>query len=91
MTEQEFNTELEKIAKEAWDKARELVFKAQTDEGMDWQTDKPVSFHGGMYYKSCDSLAELAGWIYDRLDGKTRMDKKSMTKKIRKALGYTYF
>lgn len=91
MKAQEFTAQLDKINAEAWDKARDLVQRAQADEGMNWDTDNPVTFADdpGWQHKA-DGLAELGGWIYDRLNGRNRLHKKSVTKKIRHALGYTY-
>ncbi len=37
-----------------------------------------------------DSLAMRGAWIIDRINGKLPRDRGSLTKKIRKALGYTY-
>lgn len=36
-----------------------------------------------------DYMATSAAWLYDRPSGKMPKDRGSMTKKIRKALGYT--
>jgi len=91
MNAKQFAEELDKINTEAWDKARELVQRAQAEEGMNWDTDRPVSFHDDPAWQyNADGLAELGGWVYDRLNGRNRLHKKSVTKKIRKALGYTY-
>lgn len=91
MNAQTFETELRKIEDEARQKVVALVNKAQEDEGLDWNTDKPISFADScIWYSPADGFAELAGWIYDRLAGRNRLHKKSMTKRIRKALGYTY-
>ena len=38
----------------------------------------------------CCELALTGAWIQDRLEGKYPKSKGSMTKKIRKALGYSY-
>lgn len=91
MTSQEFEQELKRIQEQANKAVTELVNKAQADEGLEWDTDKPVSFvdHANWNYPA-DAFAELTGWIYDRLAGRNRLHKKSVTKKIRKALGYTY-
>lgn len=44
--------------------------------------------------RKIDQMAFTAGWLEDRLNGLTGSDiqnsRKSRTKKIRKALGYTY-
>ena len=86
-----FADELEKIYREANEKVVALVNKAQEDEGLSWDTSEAVSFADGQYWSyKADAFAEMGGWIYDRLAGRTRGHKKSMTKRIRKALGYSY-
>ena len=37
-----------------------------------------------------DSLALSGAWIQDKINGKKPKDRGSLTKKIRKALGFTY-
>jgi len=39
----------------------------------------------------CDNLALSSAWIQDRINGKMPKDRGSLTKKIRKALGFVYF
>lgn len=91
MNSKTFTEELEKIYREANEKVVALVNKAQEEEGLSWDTTENVSFADdpNWNYKA-DAFAEMGGWIYDRLNGMTRLDKKSITKKIRKALGYSY-
>jgi hypothetical protein len=49
-----------------------------------------------MYYfsnnieKFSDSMCKSGAWIADRINGKYPRDRGSLTKKIRKALGYTF-
>jgi len=43
----------------------------------------------GDFGRRLDALAERRGWIEDRLNGRTWSNRKC-TKKIRRALGYTY-
>jgi hypothetical protein len=86
-----FAQELDKIVETAREQIVELVQKAQKEDGLEWDTRESISFvEDTGWQNKADSLAEIAGWIYDRLNGKTRLDKKSVTKKLRKALGYTY-
>jgi len=40
--------------------------------------------------KFSDYLALSGAWIQDRINGKMPKDRGSLTKKIRKALGYTF-
>ncbi len=37
-----------------------------------------------------DSMCKSGAWIQDRINGKYPKDRGSLTKKIRKALGYTF-
>lgn len=91
MNAQEFARDLKNIQEVAHQKIVELVQQAQADEGLSWDTDKAVSFADDPnWQRSADGFAESAGWIYDRLNGRNRLAKRSMTKRIRKALGYAY-
>ena len=38
-----------------------------------------------------DYMCKSGAWIQDRINGKMPSDRGSLTKKIRKALGYTYY
>ena len=40
--------------------------------------------------KFSDSMTLSGAWIQDRINGKTWNNRSSLTKKIRKALGYTF-
>ena len=40
--------------------------------------------------KFSDSMCKSGAWIVDRINGKMPRDRGSLTKKIRKALGYTF-
>jgi hypothetical protein len=40
--------------------------------------------------KFSDYLCKSGAWIQDRINGKMPRDRGSLTKKIRKALGYTF-
>lgn len=94
MNSEKFQTELQKILSKAHEKVVALVSQARlenlaqendnSDSPLDCSfTDNP------MIERTIDGFVELGGWIYDRLNGKTRIDKKSMTRKLRKVLGYT--
>jgi len=41
--------------------------------------------------KFSDHMCKSGAWIQDRINGKMPRDRGSLTKKIRKALGYTYY
>jgi hypothetical protein len=91
MDAKEFGKQLGKIIDAADAQIIELVHKAQADEGLPWDTDMPVSWCGDPnWQRKADALVERAGWIYDRLRGRNRLAKQSVTKRLRKALGYTY-
>ena len=91
MKAQQFTEELKKIQQEANEKVVNLVNQAQKEEGLDWSTDKALSFQNDPNWNyPADGFAEMAGWIYDRVAGRNRLHRKSVTKRIRKALGYTY-
>lgn len=48
----------------------------------DWNIDHELE-------NLADNLVSLAGWIYDRKNGKTPKDRGSMYKRLRKAVGYS--
>ena len=41
--------------------------------------------------KFSDYMCKSGAWIQDRINGKMPKDRGSLTKKIRKVLGYTYY
>jgi hypothetical protein len=92
MTEQEFNERLELLVRDFNDKVVTLVHECQDRDGKDWQTDKPISWVGINYDidRSIDNIITIGGWVYDRLHGNTRLSGRSLTKKLRKVLGYSY-
>lgn len=91
MTPKEFEIKLYKIELETWDNVSVLVNQARLEELGEGHDDKPISYADDPnWQRRADALGELCGWIYDRMHGKNRGDKRSMTRKIRKALGYTY-
>ena len=91
MTRAEFELQLSKIVDETNEKVVTLVLKAREEEFGEFDMDKPMPYADDPNWeRKADSLAEMCGWIYDRMNGKTRLDKRSMRRKIRRALGYTY-
>lgn len=66
-----------------------LVHKAQEEDGLSWDTNKPVSWADDQYDHDVDNIVQIGGWIYDRLHGINRLHKKSLTKKLRRVLGFT--
>lgn len=89
MNSKTFENELNAIYCETNKRVVALVNQAQADEGLYWNIDKPLSFADSPNWNyRADAFAELTGWIYDRVRGMSvGKDKKSMTKKIRMALG----
>ena len=87
-----FETRLKEITEKANREIVELVLEARKEEfGSEFGFDgkQSLSFADNpQIERLADSLAETCGWIYDRLNGMTRLDKKSMTRKLRKVLGY---
>lgn len=68
----------------------ELVHEAQIEDGLDIMTDKPVSFVGDFEWQDVtDRIVLVGGWVFDRLNGRNRLSKRNITKKLRKVLGYT--
>ena len=90
MTAEEFGARLSQIVTETNQEVVALVHEAQERAGLGIETDQSVPFADDPNWnRPADSLAESAGWIYDRLNGRTGLHRQSMTKKIRRALGYT--
>lgn len=88
-TKQGFTKEMQEHQKEFdefWRKVVKTINDYKEDRGkIDWQYDPA--------YKNiehfADQLAASGGWIYDRMNDVNGLtDKKSTTKKIRKALGF---
>lgn len=91
MKADEFAKRLDELENDFREKVIELMQEAQKDDGLEWDTDERLSFYGDPnWQRTADAIAEFAGWIYDRVNGRNRLHKQSMTKKIRRVLGYTY-
>lgn len=90
MTNEEFARDLANVVEVSRVKVVELVTDAQNAEGLAYDTTESVSFaEDPAWQRQADALAELAGWIHDRLHGRNRLSRGSVTKRIRRALGYT--
>ena len=78
---------------ETQEKLKELCTKARYSKEM-CELTTFVSQHKDEYIggpdaeRAVDDFALLTAWIYDILEGRKYDDKKSMTRRIRKALGY---
>ena len=75
------------------EKLKELCEKARYSKEMDELTTfvsqhKNEFIEGPDAERAVDGFALLTAWIYDILEGRKYDDKKSMTRRIRKALGY---
>ena len=90
MNTQEFNNKLDVIVDETIKQLNALVQEAYSREGKDMSNCEPISFRYEWNFndESIDRLITAGGWVHDRLNGMTRLNRKSLTKKLRKALGY---
>ena len=93
MNSEKFQKELQAILSEAQEKVVVLVAQARLENlaQEDDNSSSPLdcSFvDNPQIERTIDGFVELGGWIYDRLNGKTPYDKGSVTKKLRKVLGY---
>lgn len=68
------------------------IWRKIADETNEFIKDNPEisMYHLQDIEKFSDQLALSGAWIQDRIDGKFPKDKGSLTKKIRKALGFTF-
>ena len=91
ITEKEFTERLQSIQARFNAEVVALVHETQVSHGLDISTDESLPFADSPNIEHfVDSISCLGGWVADRLKGINRLHKKSLTKKIRKALGYTY-
>ena len=89
LTGAKFAGDLQILVNKFNDDVVKLVHSAQESEGLDWNTDKPVSWADDQYDHEVDSIVQIGGWIYDRLHGINRLHRKSLIKKLRRVLGFT--
>lgn len=86
----EFNERLRALQAQFNADVVKLVHEAQESNGLGIDTTIPLEFHDDpTTERIVDDIACMAGWIADRLKGINRLHRKSLTKKIRRALGYT--
>lgn len=79
-------TELQERLKELCTKAR---YSKEMCELTTFVSQHKNEFIGGPdAERAVDDFALLTAWIYDILEGRKYDNKKSMTRRIRKALGY---
>jgi hypothetical protein len=90
MKQSDFEKQLKAIQEDANNRVANLVLALRETNADGWDGDKPVDFagNGGNWEKTADAFAELAGFIHDRMNGRNQNERKSMTQKLRKALGY---
>ena len=92
MTSEEFKDKLSIIITELNEKIVNLVHRAQEEDGLGIQTDEPVSFANDFEWQDeTDRIITIGGWVYERLKGRNRLHRKSLTKKLRKVLGYSSY
>jgi len=92
MKASEFTERLAAIRDEAADKAIALMGQARDENANGVAGDAPLDFADSRPWQDeADGFALLTGWLYDRVNGGDRLNKRtSMTVKLRKVLGYTY-
>lgn len=79
-------TELQERLRELCQKAR---YSKEMDELTTFVNQHQNEFIGGPdAQRAVDDFALLTAWIYDILEGRKYDDKKSMTRRIKKSLGY---
>lgn len=90
MTGQEFAQKLDKIQQRNNKEIVALVHRARIENADGVAGTQAVDFASDpSWQRRADGVAESAGWIYDRLNGRGVSDKKNVATKIRKALGYS--
>lgn len=78
--------ELQERLKELCTKAR---YSKEMEELTTFVSQHKNEFIGGPdAERAVDDFALLTAWIYDILEGRKYDDRKSMTRRIKKALGY---
>jgi hypothetical protein len=93
MTPKEFTNELQVIRDGIQAQIVALVHRARTENTAsgDIAGSDVVDFADDPnWQRYADGITESGAWIYDRLNGCQRSGKKTVAKKIRRALGYTY-
>lgn len=94
MTADDFDKRLRAIYDAATKQVVEVMERARTENADGIAGYDPLDFIGGGggqdWGRTADAFVCLGGWIYDRAAGKHLQDKRTMTKKLRKVLGYTY-
>lgn len=91
ITGEEFAARLDKLVTDFNEEVVKLVHASQASRGLNIDTNEALPFaEDNSIEEQVDRIACIAGWIADRLCGRNRLHKKSLTKKIRRVLGYTY-
>ena len=89
MDKDEFERKLAAILHKTNDEVVDLVIQARNEDADGWDGNKPVPYADDPnWQRKADGFAEMCGWIYDRMHGKNRMSRGSITVRLRKALGY---
>jgi hypothetical protein len=94
ITDEAFERELQIIVDDTNDRIAALINRVRTERLGEYagsqEVDSLVNYNRHQGWKrSADQLAQIGGWVYDRLNGKTAADRGSVSTKIRKALGYS--
>jgi hypothetical protein len=95
MTKQEYIKEVRKLFDTEWHFLKDELVKltnAYIYSNSEEERDNFAQLdYGTDFERLIDDLALMRAWIEDRLNGRYPKDKKSMTRKMRRILGYTYF
>ena len=90
MTRDQFSERLSRISNGLRAELVDLISTAQKEQGLDTNTNKPLSFNDDPNIEYLiDDIVCMGGWVSDRMNGINRLHRKSLTKKLRKALGFT--
>lgn len=86
---QEFETVLKAIAEETEERVRQLICYYRDSYADGELGDQPLPWNDAPSWdRIADRFVEVGGYIYDRVCGTNRTRKDSMTRRLRKALGY---
>lgn len=89
MTQQEFRENLHRICEAPKEALKELVVRARVEEFGYWEGEAQLPWADEWGWEDeLDSLIEVCGFVYDRVNGRNRLSRNSTIKKLRKALGY---
>lgn len=90
MTKEQFNKRLTALTERVRKSTVALVRQARDENADGMCGDKPVDFADSPEIERlCDSFCMMGAFLQDRLTGLGPTSKLSVSRKVRKALGYT--